>query len=348
MAIESERQIHSPYRLEDFDYPLPPELIAQRPLRERDASRLLVVHRRDGRWEDRHFKDLGDYLGPSDALVLNDTKVFPARLLAKKPTGGKVEILLLGLAGKPGTWRVLLQPALREGQEIRLPSGENAFYRGRDSNGTALVEFAAADVRGLAARWGSMPLPPYIRRESEPGDARDYQTVYARREGAVAAPTAGLHFTTELMESLRVKGVEILSVTLHVGYGTFKPVADPSTHRMHAEDFVLDPRTADRISRAMTEKRKICAVGTTTARVLETCALGGRVMAGEGQTDLFIYPPAEFEAVNALVTNFHLPRSTLLMLVGAFCGMDLMKKAYRHAVETKYRFYSYGDAMLIL
>jgi len=349
MRAASEKRFNSPYKLEDFDYPLPEGLVAQRPLERRDDCRLLVARRKEKSLEELRFRDIAGFFAPGDVLVLNDTKVFPARILGKKTTGGKVDILLLGPSEKdPGRWRVLVQPALKDGQEIHLASGESAFYRGRDADGTALVEFAVPDVRAFAARWGSMPLPPYIRREAETGDAADYQTVYAAAEGAVAAPTAGLHFTPELLDAIRAKGVETVTVTLHVGYGTFKPVQDLETHRMHAERFVLDAAAAARLNRARDEGGRIWAVGTTAVRTLETCVLKGRVIPGEGETDLFIFPPAEFEAVGALITNFHLPRSTLLMLVGAFMGVDFMKQAYRHAVDNKFRFYSYGDAMLIL
>lgn len=349
MRAGSEKRFNSPYSIEDFDYPLPESLIAQRPLERRDECRLLVARRSEETLEELRFGDIAGLISPGDVLVLNDTKVFPARILGRKMTGGKVEILLLAPSNKdPRRWRVLLQPALKEDQEIRFESGGRAYFRGRDTDGTALVEFEDPDVRSFAAKWGTMPLPPYIRREAETADAANYQTVYASREGAVAAPTAGLHFTPELLLAVGAKGAEIVTLTLHVGYGTFRPVQDIETHRMHAERFMLGADAAARINRARDEGRKVWAVGTTAVRALETCVLKGRVIPGDGETDLFIFPPSEFEAANTLITNFHLPRSTLLMLVGAFMGVDFMKRAYRYAVEKKFRFYSYGDAMLIL
>lgn len=337
------------FHIDDFDYELPAELVAQRPLGTRDASKLLVADRAAQSLKDDTFSSLGAYFSPGDVLVLNDTRVFPARLMGRKPTGGKVEILLVGPSEEEEkVWRVLVQPALKEGQEIAFDGTGMAVYRGRDLDGMALVEFAVGDVLSFAREHGRMPLPPYVRREPDAADEDSYQTVYASREGAVAAPTAGLHFTRPLLERIRQKGVRVVPVTLHVGYGTFKPVKDIDSHRMHAESFELRPETADAINAARAAGRKIWAVGTTAARVLETCALDGKVVPGSGETDLFIRPPAEFEIVSGLVTNFHLPRSTLLMLVSAFMGHDFMRKAYRHAVEKRYRFYSYGDAMLIV
>jgi len=336
-------------RIEDYDYELPPELVAQEPPPERGRSRLLVAHRKSGQIEDRAFSDLPSYLKPGEALVLNDTKVFPARLLGRKETGGKVEVLLIGPSAEdPLAWRVLLQPALKEGQEFWLPPKTKAIYAGRDLDGMALVKLEVDDVAEYARKHGQMPLPPYIKREPSAADVQSYQTVYAQREGAVAAPTAGLHFTPALIEALRAQGVETHTVTLHVGYGTFKPVKDLETHRMHTEHFELKPETADALNRAHRERRKVWAVGTTSVRVLETCALKGQLIPGEGETDLFLSPPAKFEFVDGLLTNFHLPRSTLLLLVAAFMGTDFMKRAYKHAIENKYRFYSYGDAMLIV
>jgi len=342
----------APAALEDFDYPLPKDLIAQRPLSERDASRLLVADRSSGALSDKVFSEFLNLIPAGDVLVLNDTKVFPARILGKKKhTGGKVDVLLLGRADEKN-WRCLVQPALKEGQEILFESGgfsAEAFFVKRDSDGIPVLQFQEGlDARQLAEKIGTMPLPPYIKREAENSDLEKYQTVFARQEGAVAAPTAGLHFTRELLEKLKQKGVEILSVTLHVGYGTFKPVEDLENHKMHSEEFELSAEVAEKINRAKLEKRKIWAVGTTTLRVLETCVQKKKLVPGKGQTDLFIRDPFEFEIVDKLVTNFHLPKTTLLLLVSAFMGENLRKKAYEHAIKEKYRFYSYGDAMVIL
>lgn len=341
-----DRDPAKPKALEEFDYELPPELVAQRPLERRDASRLLVVRRESGRIEDRVFADIAGYFRAGDVLVLNDTKVFPARLHGRKETGGRVEALLLGPA-RAGVWRALLRPAPKEGGRIFFEGGKTALFRGRDSDGAPLLEFDGDDVGEFARLHGRMPLPPYIRRDPDRLDADTYQTVYAARTGAVAAPTAGLHFTADLLEKISRAGAEILTVTLHVGAGTFRPVKDIATHRMHAEEFELSPEVAGRLNAARDEGRKIWAVGTTSVRVLETCMMRGRLVPGSGRTDLFITPPAEFEAVDRLVTNFHLPRSTLLMLVSAFLGTERTQGVYRHAVEKRYRFYSYGDAMLI-
>ncbi len=357
-------------KLSDLDYDLPKELIAQKPLSQRDASRLLVVDRKDGGLLDRRFSDIEEYFSPGDVLVLNDTKVFAARLLGKKKeTQGKVDLLLLAPYERPKAgpedytsaaeaeelktkkiWRCLVQPALRDGQEIVF-GGERvtAVFMKRDTDGIPLVEFQGVeDVKAFAAKNGSMPLPPYIKREADAGDLATYQTVYAAAEGAVAAPTAGLHFTEALLDKIRKKGVEICAVTLHVGYGTFKPVENLEAHQMHSETFELSPETADRINRAKAEKRGVWAVGTTTLRVLETCVQNKTLIPGKGDTDLFIREPFTFEIADHLITNFHLPRTTLLLLVSAFMGEALRKKAYDHAIAEKYRFYSYGDAMLIL
>lgn len=338
--------------LDDFDYPLPKELIAQRPLAKRDASRLLVVDRKTKELRDRRFLDLAEYPSSGDVLVLNDTKVFPARLEArKKGTGGRAEVLLLEpQLSDSSVWRCLVQPPLREGQELVMEgNGVEALFLKRDADGTPLVRFEGiADVRKMAQEIGRAPLPPYIKRDPDEEDVFSYQTVYAREEGAVAAPTAGLHFTEGLLGGIRGKGVEILFVTLHVGHGTFKPVQDLESHRMHAESFELSEETARKLNQAKEAGRKIWAVGTTSLRALETCVQRKKIVPGKGRTDLFIKEPFEFEAADHLVTNFHLPKTTLLLLVSAFMGEGLRKKAYEHAIRERYRFYSYGDAMLIL
>lgn len=337
-------------KLEDFDYPLPKELIAQKPLERRDSSRLLVLDRKSGALTDRNFWDIVEYFSPGDVLVVNDTKVFPARILGKKKgTGGKVDVLLLTPAAEPNAWRCLVQPGLKEGQVIEFPGGAEAAFLRRGSDDIPVVEFHGVDdVRALAEKIGTMPLPPYIKREPDASDVSQYQTVYAQNEGAVAAPTAGLHFTESLLAQLKAKGVDVRHVTLHVGYGTFKPVDDLANHRMHSEQFELIPETAEAINTAKAAGHKIWAVGTTSLRVLETCVQKKRLVPGKGETDLYITNPFPFEIADRLITNFHLPKTTLLLLVSAFAGEALRKKAYEHAVAEKYRFYSYGDAMVIL
>lgn len=335
-------------KLEDFDYPLPKDLIAQSPLKKRDESRLLVAERQSGKLSDKIFSDLADLIPSGDVLVLNDTKVFPARLLGKKKvTGGKVDVLLLGPSTEEGLWKCLVQPSPKEGQ-VFVFDGAEAFFEKRDTEAVPLLRFEGLGPRDLAEKIGTMPLPPYIKREAGKEDFDEYQTVYAEKAGAVAAPTAGLHFTENLLKTLEKKGVEILRVTLHVGYGTFKPVEDLENHRMHSEEFELSAQVADRLNQAKSEKRKIWAVGTTTLRVLETCVQKKKVIPGKGQTDLFIKAPFPFEVVDRLITNFHLPKTTLLLLVSAFMGETLRKKAYEHAIKERYRFYSYGDAMVII
>ncbi len=353
-----------------FDYSLPPELVAQDPLPQRDHSRLLVVDRQSGRLSDLYFHEIDRFFSAGDVLALNDTKVFAARLLGKKKkTQGKVDLLLLTPYLKPLSlldetmsageaqewasktlWKCLLQPSLREGQEIVF-EGESieAVFLKRDLDGIPIVEFiGTSDPRELASRIGHMPLPPYIKREDVSADRGRYQTVYSKNEGAVAAPTAGLHFTEELLERIRARGVVFAPLTLHVGIGTFKPVENLETHRIHSESFELGEAAAREINAAKARQNKVWAVGTTSVRTLETCTQNRQVIAGKGQTDLFIREPFEMETVDHLVTNFHLPRTTLLLLVGAMTGSTLLKKAYEHAIKEKYRFYSYGDAMLIL
>lgn len=344
------RKTEARHCLRHFDYELPKELIAQRPPKERESARLLVIDRKTGILQDRRFEDIIDYFNPGDGMVLNDTKVISAELRGRKSTGGKVEVLLLNPTEEGSrVWHVLLRPPLKRNREVMFDEHSlRGIYRDRDRNGIALMEFNTPDIVAYAHRCGEVPLPPYIRRPSDAEDRLDYQTVYAAEEGAVAAPTAGLHFTRKLLDRIMLKGVHVFFVTLHVGYGSFKPVRDIEGHRMHAERFELKQEIARGINGVRTAGGRIWAVGTTTVRVLETCALRGQLVAGKGETDLFIYPPADFEIVQGLLTNFHLPRTTLLMLVSAFMGQDLMRRAYEHAVGQRYRFYSYGDAMLIL
>jgi S-adenosylmethionine:tRNA ribosyltransferase-isomerase len=342
----------------DFDYFLPPERIAQEPAARRDRSRLLVVRRDRNDTEEFVFSALPELLQPGDVLVLNDSRVIPARLYGRRETGGTVEILLLARRGEADpeaqSWEALLRPArrLRPGHRIPLPGGAEAEIRERLSEKKWLVRIRTGEpFDSYLDRHGRPPLPPYIRRDpSDPGAAGDrerYQTVYARVPGSVAAPTAGLHFTPAVFADLERRGIPVARLTLHVGYGTFQPLPPGPVEeaRLDAEHYELDTEAARLINGA----RRVVAVGTTSTRVLETVAAeNGRVTAGEGFTDLFVRPGHRFRRVGALVTNFHLPRSSLFMLVCAFAGTDRMKEAYRRAVEEDFRFYSYGDAMLIL
>jgi S-adenosylmethionine:tRNA ribosyltransferase-isomerase len=349
----------------DFDYDLPPEYIAYRPSRKREESRLLVLDRRSKKVAHRVFRDVPDYLGAGDLLVVNDTRVIKARLDARKRgTGGRVELLLLREAGS-GLWRALVSPSRRvhEGTELELEGGETCRVEKRLSGSMRLVRLNVPDVLAYLRDKGYVPLPPYIKRPPQAEDEERYQTVYAEREGSVAAPTAGLHFTTEMLDRLVAQGVEFARLTLHVGMGTFIPVKTelPEEHALEPEYFDVGEKTAQAINAARREGRRIVAVGTTSVRVLETLANrfaeaeegAGRagtceVKPASGWTAKFIYPPYAFRLVDALVTNFHLPRSTLLMLVCAFAGREFVLDAYEEAIKEKYRFYSYGDAMLIL
>lgn len=340
-------------KLSDFDYDLPPELIAQEPAPERNLSRLMVVRRDKESFEHTYFFNLGEYLRPGDVLVLNETKVIPARLRGiKAGTGARIEVLLLRPLGG-NRWEALVRPGrrLREGDVLFFGGGLFSGTAGeRAPSGGRVIAFDyAGDFGELLAKAGEMPLPPYIKRYA--GDPRRYQTVYARQEGSVAAPTAGLHFTEEMLARLREKGVRIAKVLLHVGLGTFAPVkvSDVTRHRMHAEYYEVGEEAARAVNGARKEGGKVFAVGTTTVRCLETAAGGGgEVRPGRGWTELFIYPGYRFKAVDAMITNFHLPRSTLLMMVSAFAGREKILAAYREAVERRYRFYSFGDTMLIL
>ena len=328
-------------RISDFDYNLPKELIAQYPLPERDKAKLMVVSRSNAAIEHRVFSDILDYFTKGDLLILNNTKVLPVRLNAKRTTGGKAEVLLL--KQKEGlTFEAMLKPA-------RLKLGEKLFFNGANIYGIINARNEITfNARGIEEIYGLgvMPLPPYIKRQAEPADNIYYQTVYAKEEGAVASPTAGLHFTEELLNKIGCMGVSIGHITLHVGTGTFRPVKteDIREHKMEPEYFKVCDETACLIKEAQEQKRRIISVGTTSLRALETYNRGLK----EGHTDLFIYPGYKFRMVNSLLTNFHLPRTTLFMLVCAFAGEKLMHRAYQEAIEENYRFYSYGDAMLII
>lgn len=337
-------------RLSDFDYDLPEELIAQTPAPVRDRSRLLVLDRASGSVSHCTFSDAVDRFVPGDVLVLNDTRVVPCRLAARKAGGGKAELFLLEELGV-NRWTALVRGGVDKGRTATVAPGVGAEVIDRADDGFSTVRFfGTPDIRALLGSIGRVPLPPYIRRDPGAEDRERYQTVYAAREGAVAAPTAGLHFTTDLLERIRSRGVATATVTLHVGPGTFQPVRvdEVVRHRIHPERYEVPEATASLVNRARHEGRRIIAVGTTTVRALESAAGGGTVTAGAGSTDLFILPGHCFRAVDGMVTNFHLPRSTLLMLVAAFAGREHVLAAYREAVRERYRFYSYGDAMLVL
>lgn len=335
----------------DFHYELPDELIAQHPLDERAASRMLVLDGATGECRDSVFSELPALLGPGDLLVLNDTRVIPARLYARKPTGGRVEVVIEEITGAN---RALVHlgssKRIREGQRLELEGGGGARVAGlRD--GLFDLEFdLPSPVESYLEEHGHMPLPPYIRRGDEDADRQRYQTVFARRPGAVAAPTAGLHFDTAMLERVREAGVETARITLHVGAGTFQPVRAErlAEHVMHAERVFVDEDTAAAVNRTRDNGGRVVSVGTTVVRALESAATGdGRVRPFSGRTRLFIRPGYRFRVVDALLTNFHLPESTLLMLVCAFAGTDNVLAAYRHAVARRYRFFSYGDAMFL-
>lgn len=341
----------------DFDYLLPPRLIAVRPMQPRDHSRLLVLDRTNGRVEHRVFHELTAYLRPGDLLVVNDTRVQPWRLRGHRGTGGAVECRLLRLDGTAGEAFVKPSKKLRPGEELPMEGG--AIRLRLDAalgGGRWRVTLAAAggDVAAALDRCGRAPLPPYIARDGDEDVGQDrerYQTVFAREPGAVAAPTAGLHFTPELLARLRAAGVEVAAVTLHVGEGTFAPLRTEvvEQHRMHAEAYELPPATAAAVAAARARGGRVIAVGTTSCRTLETCARDDRtVAAGRGISDLFLYPGRSFRVVDVLLTNFHLPQSTLLMLVSAFAGRERVLAVYEEAVARDYRFFSFGDAMLIL
>ncbi|MGH8496837.1 MAG: tRNA preQ1(34) S-adenosylmethionine ribosyltransferase-isomerase QueA [Gammaproteobacteria bacterium] len=335
-------------RRADFNYDLPAHLIAQEPCAERRASRLLCLDGATGRIDDRRFADLPTLLDAGDLLVLNDTRVIPARLFARKPTGGRVEILLERLLDERRAL-VHLRPAknLAIGMALHLPDDAAAVFHARHE------ELAELELdrpwQGFLEKHGHVPLPPYIRRADVPADRDRYQTVYARSPGAVAAPTAGLHFDATMLEELEQSGVRISHVTLHVGAGTFQPVRveDVREHRMHGERMIVDADVCAAVKQARASGGRVIAVGTTVARSLETAARGGEIAPFGGETRLFIYPGFRFRVVDALLTNFHLPESTLLMLVAAFAGREHVLDAYRHAVGQGYRFFSYGDAMFV-
>ncbi|MEL0185794.1 MAG: tRNA preQ1(34) S-adenosylmethionine ribosyltransferase-isomerase QueA [Flavobacteriaceae bacterium] len=348
-------------KLSNFNYDLPKELLAEYPSDQRDESRLMVLHRDSKKIEHKHFKDVIDYFDDGDAFVLNDTKVFPARLMGnKEKTGARIEVFLLReLSRDQRLWDVLVDPArkIRIGNKLYFGNDDslvaevidNTTSRGRTLR--FLYDGTYEEFREKLLELGQTPLPKYIKREEEDFDKDRYQTIYAKNEGAVAAPTAGLHFSKHLLKKLQIKGISLAELTLHVGLGTFSPVEveDLSKHKMDSEELFINQKAVDIVNEAKNNKKKVCAVGTTVMRGLESSVSTiGTLNPYVGWTHKFIFPPYQFSIANSLITNFHMPKSTLLMMVSAFAGHDFMMEAYEEAVKEKYRFYSYGDAMLIL
>ena len=348
-------------KLSQFEFTLPDELLAEFPAEHRDEARLMVVNRKDGSIEHKMFKDIIDYFDEKDVMVFNNTKVFPARLYGnKEKTGAKIEVFLLReLNPETRLWDVLVDPArkIRIGNKLYFGDDEslvaevidNTTNRGRTLR--FLYDGSYQDFRNKLNELGETPLPKYIKRDVVPEDAERYQTIYAKEEGAVAAPTAGLHFSKHLLKRLEIKGIDFAEVTLHIGLGTFNPVEveDLSKHKMDSEEIRIDNKATATINKAKSEKRKVCAVGTTVMRTLESAVSSNQKLNEyNGWTNKFIFPPYDFSIANCMVTNFHMPKSTLLMMISAFTGHDLMEKAYKEAIKEKYKFYSYGDAMLIL
>ena len=348
-------------KLSHFNFELPNELLAEYPSEQRDESRLMVLNREKQSIEHKQFKDLIEYFSEDDVMILNNTKVFPARLFGnKEKTGARIEVFLLReLNAEQRLWDVLVDPArkIRIGNKLYFGKDEmlvaevidNTTSRGRTLR--FLYDGSYDEFRNKLTELGQTPLPKYINREVEPEDEERYQTIYAKNEGAVAAPTAGLHFSKHLLKRLEIKGINFAEITLHVGLGTFNPVEveDLSKHKMDSEEIIIPTQTADTINIALKEKRRICAVGTTAMRTIESSVSSkGNLNDYSGWTNKFIFPPYDFSIANCMITNFHTPKSTLLMMTAAFGGHDFIKKAYREAVKEKYKFYSYGDAMLII
>ena len=348
-------------KLSHFNFNLPNELLAEFPTENRDESRLMVVNRKTNTIEHKLFKDVIDYFDDGDVMVLNNTKVFPARLYGnKEKTGARIEVFLLReLNAEQRLWDVLVDPArkIRIGNKLYFGDDDslvaevidNTTSRGRTLR--FLYDGSYEEFREKLVELGETPIPKYINREVTPEDAERYQTIYAKEEGAVAAPTAGLHFSKHLLKRLEIKGVDFAEVTLHVGLGTFNPVEveDLSKHKMDSEEMIITQEACDIVNNAKAKKKKICCVGTTSMRAMESSVSTQRTLNPyTGWTNKFIYPPYDFSIADCMITNFHTPKSTLLMMISAFCGHDLMKKAYEEAIKEKYRFYSYGDAMLII
>lgn len=347
-------------KLSEFKFDLPANLLAMHPAKERDEARMMVVHRSNGQIEHQIFKDILNYFDDGDTMVINDTKVFPARMYGnKEKTGAKIEVFLLRELNKDiHLWDVLVDPArkIRVGNKLYFGESDlvaevidNTTSRGRTIK--FLFDGTDEEFYKTINELGETPLPKYIKREAQPEDRERYQTVYAKHVGAVAAPTAGLHFTREVLKRLEIKGVNVTPVTLHVGLGTFRPVdvEDLTKHKMDSESFVVPAETTTLVNQALDNKKRVCSVGTTTLRALESSvSANGRLKPNQGWTDKFIFPPHDFRIANALLTNFHMPESTLLMMAAAFGGYDLIMEAYNVAVKEKYNFFSYGDAMLII
>lgn len=348
-------------KLSQFTFNLPKELLAEYPAKNRDEARLMVVDRKTGKIKHELFKDILKYFGEGDVMILNDTKVFPARLYGnKEKTGAKIEVFLLReLNRESRLWDVLVDPArkIRIGNKLYFGDDDslvaevidNTTSRGRTLR--FLFDGTYDEFKGTIEALGQTPLPKYIKRKPEPSDAERYQTVYAKNEGAVAAPTAGLHFSRELLKRLELKGVNFAEVTLHVGLGTFRPVEveDLTKHKMDSEQVIINEKAIKIVNEAKDKKKKVCAIGTTTMRAIESSvSTNGHLKPYDGWTNKFIFPPYDFSVANCMVTNFHMPESTLLMMVSAFAGYDLMMEAYKTAIKEKYRFFTYGDAMLIL
>ncbi|MBX9851182.1 MAG: tRNA preQ1(34) S-adenosylmethionine ribosyltransferase-isomerase QueA [Cytophagaceae bacterium] len=347
-------------KLSEFKFNLPADLLSLYPAKNRDESKLMVVNRQTGTIETRIFKDIVDYFNEGDVMVINNTKVFPARLYGnKEKTGAKIEVFLLReLNQEAHLWDVLVDPArkIRVGNKLYFGNGDlvaevidNTTSRGRTIR--FLFDGPDEEFYKTIDSLGETPLPKYIKRKAEPEDRERYQTIYAEHVGAVAAPTAGLHFTKQVLKRLEIKGVDICPITLHVGLGTFRPVdvEDLTKHKMDSENFIVPNSTAEIVNNALDIKKRVCGIGTTSMRALESStSANGRLKPNEGWTDKFIFPPYDFKIANSLVTNFHMPESTLLMMTCAFGGYDLVMKAYKQAIKEKYKFFSYGDAMLII
>jgi S-adenosylmethionine:tRNA ribosyltransferase-isomerase len=342
-------------KLSDYDYELPTDSIAQSPLENRQASKMMVVDRANRTIQDRMFADLSDQLTSKDVLVINNTKVFPARLLGRSETGANVEVFLVSEVDDL-IWEALSRPARRlpPGKKIIFSEELSAEVLERLSDGKTVIRFHVSDkFENVLERVGKTPLPPYIKRSDTDAenDKTRYQTVYAKQSGSIAAPTAGLHFTNDVITSIKARGVQIVEITLHVGYGTFEPVRvdDISEHRVGSETYEIDQESADLLNRAIADDRRIVAIGTTTTRALESCvSKNNKFIPGRATADLTITPGYQFKAVNSLLTNFHLPKSSLLILVSTFSDRELIMKSYEHAVASEYRFYSYGDCMFII
>lgn len=348
-------------KLSNFNFDLPPESLAEYPAENRDEARLMVVHRKTGEIEHRLFKDIIEYFDEGDVMVLNNTKVFPARLYGnKEKTGARIEVFLLReLNSEQRLWDVLVDPArkIRIGNKLYFGDDDslvaevidNTTSRGRTLR--FLYDGSYEEFRQKLTELGETPIPKYINREVTPEDEERYQTIYASEEGAVAAPTAGLHFSKHLLKKLEIKGVDFAKLTLHIGLGTFNPVEveDLSKHKMDSEELIITQEACDIVNKAKANRKKVCCVGTTTMRAMESSVSSNRTLNPfEGWTNKFIFPPHDFSIADCMITNFHMPKSTLLMMISAFTGHDLMMKAYDEAVKEKYKFYSYGDAMLIL